>query len=180
MVVGDPVDRLPHVVTFSCLFVDGEALVHELDRRGFAVASGSACTASTLEPSHVLAAMGVLTHGNVRVTLPLAAAVSGGDAARAAGVRAFCRRAARRGGHRAGAAGDRPAVSAEREADEGVEVVEVDARGLRCPIPVIRLGAAIRDRPAGSLRPAARDRPGGPLRRGRVLPDAGSRAGRDH
>ena len=90
MVVGDPVDRLPHVVTFSCLFVDGEALVHELDRRGFAVASGSACTASTLEPSHVLAAMGVLTHGNVRVTLPLAAAVSGGDAARAAGVRAFC------------------------------------------------------------------------------------------
>jgi cysteine desulfurase len=70
-VVGDAVDRLPHVVTFSSLFVDGEALVHELDRRGFAVASGSACTASTLEPSHVLAAMGVLTHGNVRLTLPL-------------------------------------------------------------------------------------------------------------
>ncbi len=90
VVVGDPVERLPHVVTFSCLFVDGEALVHELDRRGFAVASGSACTASTLEPSHVLAAMGVLTHGNVRVTLPLAAVVPGGDAARAAGVRAFC------------------------------------------------------------------------------------------
>ena len=40
-----------------------------LDRRGFAVASGSACTASTLEPSHVLAAMGALTHGNVRVSL---------------------------------------------------------------------------------------------------------------
>jgi cysteine desulfurase len=90
VVVGDPVGRLPHVVTFSCLFVDGEALVHELDRRGFAVASGSACTASTLEPSHVLAAMGVLTHGNVRVTLPLTAAVPGGEAARAAGVRAFC------------------------------------------------------------------------------------------
>jgi cysteine desulfurase len=72
-VVGDPDDRLPHVVTFSCLYVDGEALVGELDRRGFAVASGSACTSSTLEPSHVLAAMGVLTHGNVRVTLPLEA-----------------------------------------------------------------------------------------------------------
>ncbi|HXR68061.1 MAG TPA: aminotransferase, partial [Dermatophilaceae bacterium] len=43
----------------------------ELDRRGFAVGSGSACTSSTLEPSHVLAATGVLTHGNVRVTLPL-------------------------------------------------------------------------------------------------------------
>ncbi|GAB3783251.1 hypothetical protein GCM10027601_15140 [Nocardioides ungokensis] len=68
-VVGDPGDRLPHLVTFSCLYVDGEALVTELDRRGFGVASGSACTASTLEPSHVLAAMGVLTHGNVRVSL---------------------------------------------------------------------------------------------------------------
>jgi cysteine desulfurase len=44
-------------------------LVSELSRLGFAVASGSACTASTLEPSHVLAAMGALTHGNVRVSL---------------------------------------------------------------------------------------------------------------
>ena len=68
-VVGDPVDRLPHLVTFSCLYVDGEALVTELDRRGFAVASGSACTASTLRPSHVLAAMGALTHGNVRLSV---------------------------------------------------------------------------------------------------------------
>lgn len=85
-VVGDPVARLPHVVTFSCLYVDGEALVTELDRRGFAVASGSACTASTLEPSHVLAAMGVLTHGNVRVTLPLEAVAPD----RAAVVDRFC------------------------------------------------------------------------------------------
>lgn len=69
-VVGDPDHRLPHIVTFSCLYVDGEAIVDELDRAGFAVGSGSACTASTLEPSHVLAAMGVLTHGNVRVGLP--------------------------------------------------------------------------------------------------------------
>jgi cysteine desulfurase len=68
-IVGDPVGRLPHLVTFSFLYVDGEAIVTELDRRGFAVASGSACTASTLEPSHVLAAMGALTHGNVRVSL---------------------------------------------------------------------------------------------------------------
>jgi cysteine desulfurase len=67
--VGDPDDRLPHVVTFSCLYVDGEALLHALDRHGFAVSSGSACTADTLRPSHVLAAMGVLTHGNVRVSL---------------------------------------------------------------------------------------------------------------
>ena len=70
-VVGDADDRLPHVLTFSLLYVDGEALVIELDRRGFAVGSGSACTSSTLEPSHVLAAMGVLTGGNVRITLPL-------------------------------------------------------------------------------------------------------------
>jgi cysteine desulfurase len=69
---GDPVagpdHRLPHLVSFSCLYVDGETLVNELDRRGFAVASGSACTASVLEPSHVLVAMGALTHGNVRVS----------------------------------------------------------------------------------------------------------------
>jgi cysteine desulfurase len=68
-VVGDPVGRLPHLVTFSCLYVDGEALLTALDREGFAVSSGSSCTADTLEPSHVLAAMGVLTHGNVRVSL---------------------------------------------------------------------------------------------------------------
>ncbi|MEU8818061.1 aminotransferase class V-fold PLP-dependent enzyme [Actinoplanes sp. NPDC048796] len=68
-VVGDPVNRLPHLVTFSCLYVDGEALLHALDRAGFAVSSGSSCTASTLRPSHVLEAMGVLSHGNVRVSL---------------------------------------------------------------------------------------------------------------
>jgi cysteine desulfurase len=68
-VVGDPVHRLPHLVTFSCLYVDGEALLHALDRRGFAVSSGSSCTSSTLTPSHVLEAMGVLSHGNVRISL---------------------------------------------------------------------------------------------------------------
>lgn len=68
-VVGDPERRLPHLVTFSCLYVDGEALLHALDRRGFAVSSGSSCTSSTLRPSHVLEAMGVLSHGNVRVSL---------------------------------------------------------------------------------------------------------------
>ena len=68
-VVGSPDQRLPHLVTFSLLYVDGEAVVTELDRAGFAVSSGSSCTASTLRPSHVLEAMGVLTHGNVRVSL---------------------------------------------------------------------------------------------------------------
>jgi cysteine desulfurase len=84
-VVGDPVARLPHVLTFSALYADGETLVRGFDELGFAVASGSACTSSTLEPSHVLAAMGALTHGNVRVTLPLAAVAPG----RAEGVRRF-------------------------------------------------------------------------------------------
>jgi cysteine desulfurase len=72
VVYGEPVYRLPHIVTFCCLYVNGEALVTELDRAGFAVSSGSACTADTLQPSHVLEAMGVVTHGNVRVSLPCA------------------------------------------------------------------------------------------------------------
>ena len=72
VVHGDPVARLPHIVTFSCLYVDGEAIVTELDRAGFSVSSGSACVADTRQPSHVLAAMGALTHGNVRVSLPRA------------------------------------------------------------------------------------------------------------
>lgn len=68
-IVGDAEKRLPHLVTFSCLYVDGEALLHGLDRAGFAVSSGSSCTSDTLRPSHVLEAMGVLSHGNVRVSL---------------------------------------------------------------------------------------------------------------
>ncbi|WP_296664447.1 aminotransferase class V-fold PLP-dependent enzyme [Demequina sp.] len=68
-VVGDPDSRLPHIVTFSCLYVDGEALLTSLDRAGIAVGSGSACTTSSLEPSRVLASIGALTHGNVRLGL---------------------------------------------------------------------------------------------------------------
>mgnify|MGYP005753028009 CR=1 FL=1 len=68
-VVGHPDVRLPHLVTFSCLYVDGEALLTRLDRAGIAVGSGSACTTSTLEPSRVLASLGALSHGNVRLGL---------------------------------------------------------------------------------------------------------------
>lgn len=73
-VVGHPTDRLPHIVTFSCLYTSSEALLSELDRAGFAVSSGSSCTASTLEPSHVLVAMGALSQGNIRVSLPFGVA----------------------------------------------------------------------------------------------------------
>lgn len=68
-VIGPATDRLPHLVTFSCLYVEGEAVLTELDKAGFSVSSGSSCTASTLRPSHVLQAMGVLSHGNIRVSL---------------------------------------------------------------------------------------------------------------
>jgi cysteine desulfurase len=68
-IAGDPARRLPQLLTFSALYVDGETLTVELDRAGFAVASGSACSASASVPSHVLAAMGALTHGNVRIGL---------------------------------------------------------------------------------------------------------------
>lgn len=68
-VVGDPTARLPHIVTFSYPFEDGEPLLIALDAAGFEVSAGSSCTAATLRPSHVLEAMGVLSHGNIRVSL---------------------------------------------------------------------------------------------------------------
>jgi cysteine desulfurase len=70
VVHGDPERRLPHLVAFSVLYVEGEALLLLLDAKGIAVHSGSSCTADTQEPSHVLAAMGAITHGSVRVSFP--------------------------------------------------------------------------------------------------------------
>jgi cysteine desulfurase len=64
----DPAERLPHLLSASFLYVDGEQLVHALDEAGIAISSGSACTASSLTPSHVLEAIGALTHGNVRIS----------------------------------------------------------------------------------------------------------------
>lgn len=68
--LGSPDDRLPHIVTLSIPYVAGEALLADLDRAGFAVSSGSSCVADSLVPSHVLVAMGALTHGNLRISLP--------------------------------------------------------------------------------------------------------------
>ena len=63
-------DRVEYLTALSCLFVDGEALVLGLDREGYAISSGSSCVSDLRRPSHVLMAMGVLTQGNVRVSLP--------------------------------------------------------------------------------------------------------------
>jgi cysteine desulfurase len=68
-IAGSLDDSLPHITSFSFLYVEGEELLRRLDAAGFAVDSGSACTAEDLKPSHVLAEMGVLTHGNIRITL---------------------------------------------------------------------------------------------------------------
>lgn len=70
VVLGAPDDRVPHTVTMSFLYVSGAALAAELDAAGFAVGSGSACSSDALTPSHVLAAMGALTEGNLRISLP--------------------------------------------------------------------------------------------------------------
>lgn len=69
---GHPTERLPHIASFCFAGIDGEALLHQLDLQGIAAASGSACTSATLEPSHVLKAMGVptaLAEGNLRLSL---------------------------------------------------------------------------------------------------------------
>jgi cysteine desulfurase len=60
---------LPHLLTFSLLYVDAAILQERLEVAGFSVDSGSACSATNMEHSHVLAAMGLLTHGNVRLTI---------------------------------------------------------------------------------------------------------------
>ena len=67
---GDPTARLPHILTFSIEGAAGGALVTELDKRGIQVASGSACTADTRMPSHVLEAMGLPNDSSIRISLP--------------------------------------------------------------------------------------------------------------
>jgi cysteine desulfurase len=98
-VLGPDSGRLPHLTAFTVLYAEGEMLVTELDRAGFAVSSGSACTADTRRPSHVLAAMGAITHGNLRVSLPPDVTVEDVDAFLAALPAAIA--AARQAGDRA-------------------------------------------------------------------------------
>ena len=69
VVHGDASMCLPGLVSFSVLYVEGETLLLGLDEKGIAVHSGSSCTSSTQEPSHVLAAIGALTQGSIRVSM---------------------------------------------------------------------------------------------------------------
>ncbi|MGW0901792.1 sulfurtransferase TusA family protein, partial [Streptomyces goshikiensis] len=105
---------------------------------GYSVSSGSSCTSSTLTPSHVLRAMGVLSEGNVRVSLPAGTTAQevNGFLDLLPGVVAGVR-------EKLGVA--EPVAAAEPVA----ESLEVDALGLRCPQPVIELARVITSVPVG-------------------------------
>ena len=69
---GDREKRLPNNVNFSFRFVEGESLLIMLDMKGICASSGSACTSGSLDPSHVLLAIGLpheIAHGSLRMTL---------------------------------------------------------------------------------------------------------------
>lgn len=69
---GHPLHRLPNTLNVSFKFVEGESIILNLDMKGIAVSSSSACTSGSLEPSHVLGAMGVepaVAQGSIRFSL---------------------------------------------------------------------------------------------------------------
>lgn len=69
---GDRQKRLPNNVNFSFQFIEGESLLIMLDMKGICASSGSACTSGSLDPSHVLLAIGLpheIAHGSLRMTL---------------------------------------------------------------------------------------------------------------
>ena len=69
---GDPVNRLPGTASFVFEGVEGEALLLHLDARGICASSGSACSSASLDPSHVLLAIGLphaIAHGSLRLSL---------------------------------------------------------------------------------------------------------------
>ena len=69
---GDREKRLPNNVNFSFRFIEGESLLIMLDMKGICASSGSACTSGSLDPSHVLLAIGLpheIAHGSLRLTL---------------------------------------------------------------------------------------------------------------
>ncbi len=69
---GHPTERLPNNVNYSIKYIEGESILLMLDINGIAASSGSACTSGSLDPSHVLLAMGLtheIAHGSLRLTL---------------------------------------------------------------------------------------------------------------
>jgi len=69
---GHPTNRLPGNINFCFEFIEGESMLLNLDMEGVAASSGSACTSGSLEPSHVLLAIGLppeIAHGSLRLTL---------------------------------------------------------------------------------------------------------------
>lgn len=69
---GHPVKRLPNNASFCFRYIEGEALLLNLDMKGIAGSSGSACTSGSLDPSHVLLAIGLpheIAHGSLRLSL---------------------------------------------------------------------------------------------------------------
>ncbi len=69
---GDPASRLPNTTNMSFRYVEGEAILLRLNEHGICASSGSACTSGSLEPSHVLRAMGIpftAIHGSIRFSL---------------------------------------------------------------------------------------------------------------
>ena len=69
---GHPTKRLPNNVNISFEFVEGESLLLLLDMSGISASSGSACTSGSLDPSHVMLAIGLpheKAHGSIRITL---------------------------------------------------------------------------------------------------------------
>lgn len=67
--LGDPVDRVPHLVCFAIGGIEPQAVLLGLDRAGIAAHSGSACASESLEPSPVLEAMGVDAHRSLRISV---------------------------------------------------------------------------------------------------------------
>ena len=71
---GHPVERLPNNANFAFRFIEGESLLLMLDMKGIGASSGSACTSGSLDPSHVLLAIGLAhetAHGSLRITFGL-------------------------------------------------------------------------------------------------------------